>query len=302
MNTNYNTILEEYVNWLETLGYAESLVYSYKIRVRDFFRWLEDNQIQNINQLTNQHLNDFHAHLEVRPNRVFKGRLLGVRQLNAYSFAIFRLLEFLHQYGMNNLPAPVNLRMRLDPQERILPFDILTQEEVKTLYNFIPNMYPSQPYEIRQAKQYDLKLMFALFYGCGLRRTEGCNLQIQDIDFDKKTIFVKQGKCYKDRIVPMSENVCNIIKDYLYNYRNLLRRDHNRLFCYEGQVLYKKLKNLLTACGDENINKKRITLHVFRHSIATHLLQNGMSIENIALFLGHSSLDSTQIYTHIVND
>ncbi|MBN2777899.1 MAG: tyrosine-type recombinase/integrase [Bacteroidales bacterium] len=53
-------------------------------------------------------------------------------------------------------------------------------------------------------------------------------------------------------------------------------------------------------CPDKSIRKKRMTLHILRHSIATHLLQNGMSIESIALFLGHSSLESTQIYTHLV--
>jgi integrase/recombinase XerD len=62
-----------------------------------------------------------------------------------------------------------------------------------------------------------------------------------------------------------------------------------------------RLKDLQKICTDENMRKKRITTHILRHSIATHLLQNGMNIENIALFLGHSSLVSTQIYTHIVN-
>jgi integrase/recombinase XerD len=65
-------------------------------------------------------------------------------------------------------------------------------------------------------------------------------------------------------------------------------------------VLGNKLKYLQSVCDDENIKAKRLSLHVLRHSIATYLLQNGMSIENIALFLGHSSLDTTQIYTHLI--
>jgi integrase/recombinase XerD len=302
MNTDYNAILEEYVKWLDTLGYSNSHIYSSKTKIRDFFTWLESKQIESINLLTNKHLNDFRSYLEARPNRVFKGRLLGVRQLNAYSLAICKLMEFLHQYGMEHLPVPANIRIKIDTQERLLPFDILTQREIKILYNSISNTYLSQPFEIRQPKQYELRLIFALFYGCGLRRTEGYNLCIQDVDFDKKTIFVKQGKCYKDRIVPMNDAVCSAVKDYIYNYRNQLRRDHNRLFVHGGQAIYKKLKYLQNTCNDEVIKSKRITLHVLRHSIATHLLENGMDIENIALFLGHSQLDTTQIYTHIVNN
>jgi len=148
--------------------------------------------------------------------------------------------------------------------------------------------------------KYELKLVFALFYGCGLRRSEGDKLQIQNVDFEQKTIFIEQGKNYKDRIVPMSENVCNNLKDYIYNYRKSLKLNHNRLFACGMQTQVQRLHHLQKICTDEQIREKRITLHILRHSIATHLLQNGMSIDNIALFLGHSSLDSTQIYTHLI--
>ena len=126
------------------------------------------------------------------------------------------------------------------------------------------------------------------------------NLQIQDIDFDKKTIFVRQGKGSKDRIVPMSEGVYKEVQNYIYNFRHRLKLNHNRLFIYNAQAQFLRLKHLQKICKDENIKAKRITLHSLRHSIATHLLENGMKIENIALFLGHSDLDSTQIYTHFV--
>jgi len=157
------------------------------------------------------------------------------------------------------------------------------------------------PFERRQAAHYELKLVFALFYGCGLRRSEGYKLQIQDINFDQKTVFVEQGKNYKDRIIPMSEGVYRELQDYVYNYRTRLKLNHSRLFDYDIQTQILRLRHLQNICQDEQIKEKRITLHILRHSIATHLLQNGMSIENIALFLGHSSLESTQIYTHLIN-
>jgi integrase/recombinase XerD len=98
----------------------------------------------------------------------------------------------------------------------------------------------------------------------------------------------------------MSTGVYKDLLDYIYNYRNHLKLNHNRLFIFSGQAILLKLKHLYNACNDEVIKSKHITLHTLRHAIATHLLQNGMTLENIALFLGHSSLDSTQIYTHLI--
>ena len=301
MNTNYIAILEKYVIWLDTLGYSESVVNNCKFRICDFFSWLEERQIKSINYLTIKNINDFHSYLKIRPNKCFNSRFLGTGHLNLYFSAIDKLLEFLHQYGMNSAPVPTHERLKIDKQERILKIETFTQQEIKTLYNSISNTYPNMPFEQRQAKHYELKLIFVLCYGCGLRRNEAYNLCIQDVDFDKKTVFVKQGKNYKDRIIPMNTGIYTDLQDYIYNFRHKLRLSHNRLFIHDKQMIWAKLKHLQNHCNDAKIKTKRITPHILRHSIATHLLQNGMSIENIALFLGHSSLDATQIYTHIVN-
>jgi len=300
MNTGYITILSKYVAWLETLGFGKSLVNGCKMRIITFFEWLEEQQIQSISQLSYNTLHNYYRYLETRPNKVFKGRLLGAMQINKSMEAVDKLLQFLHQYGMENAPVPVNLRIKLNKEERINKLEVLTQQEIKTLYNCIPNTYQHFNFAERQIKHYELKLTFALYYGCGLRRSEGCKLQIQDIDFDKKTVFVRQGKNYKDRIVPMSAGVYKEVQDYVYNFRHTLKLKHSRLFISDGETLNIRLKYLKNACDDEQIKAKRVNLHLLRHSIATHLLQNGMSIENIALFLGHGSLESTQIYTHLI--
>ena len=300
MNTSYKTITEEYATWLETLGYSEGMVYSSKLRLNNFLEWLEEQEIWYINQLTVKHIKDYHHLLETRPNMKHKGRLLGVMEINKSIQAVDKLLEFLHQYGMTNAPVPTNRRIKTDIDERIYKLEVFTQQEIKTLYNLISETYPDYTLEKRQIKHYEMRLVFALHYGCGLRRSEGNRLQIQDVDFDKKTIFVKQGKNYKDRFVPMSAGVYRDLQDYIYNFRHKYKLNHNRLFFYNSpQTQHKRLKYLQSLCNDENIKSKRLTLHILRHSIATHLLQNGMSVENISLFLGHSSLDSTQIYTHI---
>ena len=300
MNASYKTIIAEYGSWLDTLGFSDFFAYSCKLSAGDFFEWLEEKQIQSINLLNGKHIIDYHNYLETRPNKRHKGRLLSAPTLNHNFIAVDKLLEFLHQYGMTNVPVPTSYRITPDEQARILKIETLTQQEIKTLYNCIPNTYTKKRFEKQQAKQYELKLIFALYYACGLRKTEGYKLSLQDVDFDRKTVFVKQGKNYKDRIIPMSDGVYRELQDYVYNFRHCLKLNHSRLFVSDICMLNIELKYLQSICQDENIKSKRLSLHVLRHSIATHLLQNGMSIENISLFLGHSSLDTTQIYTHLV--
>ena len=99
----------------------------------------------------------------------------------------------------------------------------------------------------------------------------------------------------------MSDNVYKALQHYIYNFRNQIRCGHDRLFVQKKITLSVDLRHLHRQCDNEEIKRKRLHFHILRHSIATHLLQNGMSVENIARFLGHSCLESTQIYTHIIN-
>ncbi|MEN9488052.1 MAG: hypothetical protein RL494_317 [Bacteroidota bacterium] len=300
MNSNYREINRNYTVWLDTLGFSSSVIYDYKHRVSDFLEWLDIQGISQINQLTQKHLTSYFNHLETRPNKRRKGTLLSVSHLNHNFSAIDKLLEFLNTQGLQNVPLPTGYRMHVDQGARIRKIEPFTPQEIKTLIQAIPQSYLDMVFEYREQKHYQLKLIFALYYGCGLRLSEGAKLRLQDIDFERKTIFVKQGKNYKDRFIPMSAGVYRDLQDYIYNFRTLKKRAHNRLFLNSNGELNKMLKHLQSVCKDEQIQQKRLSMHVLRHSIATHLLQNGMSIENISQFLGHSSLESTQIYTHVV--
>jgi integrase/recombinase XerD len=304
MNTSYRELNRNYTAWLDTLGFSTSVVYDYKHRVSDFFEWLDTQGVIQINQLTQKHITSYFNYLETRPNKRRKGHLLSASHLNHNFIAIDKLLEFLHGQGLKSTPVPTNYRMRVDKNERIRKLETLSQDQIKTLYNTIENTYLDLDLVYREKKHYTLKLIFALYYGCGLRLSEGAKIRLQDIDFERKTIFVEQGKNYKDRIIPMSAGVYNGLQDYIYNFRYTLKNTSQdqgkRLFIYTKGELNKMLNHLQSVCEDEQINQKRLSMHVLRHSIATHLLQNGMSIENISLFLGHSSLESTQIYTHLI--
>ena len=300
MNSSFKEIQEQYIFWLDTLGYSKSSIRKYGNKAKELFEWLITQNINHINQLQQPHISTFFEYQETRKNTKFVGTLSAV-YLNDYFTGIDKLLEFLHQIGAKHTPTPTNYRIAIDKDERVLKIEPFTIEEIKLLQATIKELYPNLNYKHRELKQYQLQLIFALHYGCGLRLNEGCNLTVKDINFSKRTIFIHQGKNYKDRIIPINDSIYNALQDYIYNFRNGIKCNHNRLFIHSSVALLNSLKDLQKQCKNEAIKQKRLHFHILRHSIATHLLQNGMPIENIARFLGHSSLTSTQIYTHIVN-
>ena len=152
------------------------------------------------------------------------------------------------------------------------------------------------------------KAMLSIFYGCGLRRTEGISLDISDIHANKGYIHIRKGKNYKERIVPVNTESLRHLQNYLYESRpHFLRNEKEEAFFIsqrgkriQGQSMLLRVKILIQRTENTALQAKEIGLHTLRHSIATHLLENGMKLEGIAKFLGHSSLESTQIYTHIL--
>lgn len=152
------------------------------------------------------------------------------------------------------------------------------------------------------------RAILSIYYGCGLRRNEGVNLNLKDIQLKEKLVYVRKGKGNKERYVPMTETVKEDLENYIHVAReNLINpRISNQeafLLSQRGKRIHEnsiaiRLQKLAEAA---RINKT-FGLHALRHSIATHLLQSGMALENVSKFLGHQSLESTQIYTHIINE
>ncbi len=150
------------------------------------------------------------------------------------------------------------------------------------------------------------RAMLVLYYSCGLRRNEGINVLTTDIDLNKRILFVREGKFGKQRYVPFTEKSKKYLDEYLIKGRRQFisksstKRRKTLFISYRGEKLESQsLLNRLKFLGEKAKIKRNIGLHLLRHSIATHLLNNGMSIYDIATFLGHNSIETTQIYTHI---
>jgi len=176
--------------------------------------------------------------------------------------------------------------------------NVLSLEEVLKLYEVT---------EGKSLLKYRDIAMLEVYYCCGLRRNEGVNLRVEDVDLAKQLLFVRRGKNYRQRYVPFTSRTAGRLRDYLLFCRSVLVEEShpNKSFFLsvngerlQGQSLAIRLKKLVKKAG----LKSNVGLHTLRHSIATHLLSEGMKLENIQQFLGHSSIESTQIYTHLVKE
>jgi integrase/recombinase XerD len=146
--------------------------------------------------------------------------------------------------GSNTTLAPTNQRFKIDKDDRVRKIQPFTIEEIKFLQSQIPDLYPNFNYQKRELKQQQLHLVFALNYGCGLRMAEAFTLTTENLNFDNRTVFVRQGKNYKDRIVPMSASIYTALENYVYNFRSHIKCNHNRFFIQTSVSIGNDLKHL----------------------------------------------------------
>ena len=299
----YQKLAEEFTFYLEVTGYSESTIKGYNRYIRDLFLYLEENGVYSLNEISNTHLESFYALQCSRGNRNM-GAGLKLSTLNAYGGSIKKLLEFLYDFKQImhlNPDIPYN---HPETSER----QILSVEEIEQLFNATYQKIRFNKFPAFHAARD--RAMLSLYYGCGLRRNEGLSLEIKDIQTERLLIHVRKGKGNRERYVPATYTTMQTLLEYLYERNSQLRLKNEtseQLLINEygkpcGELTMSlALKRLANRSGNAGLAGKRPGLHTLRHSIATHLLQAGMDIELIRQFLGHKSLDTTQIYTHIAN-
>jgi integrase/recombinase XerD len=298
-NESYLEIVKDFDNWLDILGYSESTIKSLPSHLREFFHYLENQNINTINHITTQIIKDYYNHLKTRDNQTREGGL-SKAYLNKHLQALFKFNDYLKEHNHKG----IQIHLKREEQNQRDSLQILTQDEIKQLFK--ATEFSNEQERIRKRDQ----VILVLLYSCGLRRTEAISLEIKDILFDKERIYVRKGKNYKERYVPINQYNIKLIEEYIYDYRPRFKDYKNTEYLLinyrgtplQGQSLSNRLTKIVEATQNKTIIKKQITPHILRHSIATHLLEKGAKIETISQFLGHSSLESTQIYTHLLED
>lgn len=248
------------------------------------------------------YINDIEQLLNYAKNRVIDADLIenyfiGLSQKHFLETSVSRKISsvrafflFLYEEGYidndpaSNLSSPKIIRK--------LP-DVLTQREVIKLL---------ESCDISTKKGIRDRAMFETVYGAGLRVSELINLKISDIDFDESLLRIF-GKGSKERIVPIGQYAIKYIKLYLNNVRR-----HLKYFLYSDIIFLNMNGKALSRMGFWKILKhytqmsgikKHVSPHTLRHSFATHLLEGGADLRSVQEMLGHSSIVTTEIYTHV---
>ena len=222
-----------------------------------------------------------------------------VRSLNKSSKTISHVISSLKSFynyymRMGNIKSNPTDEIDRPKIEKKIP-EFLTLEEVSSLLNFEVN----NEFEARN------KAILELLYSSGLRISELTSLELSNIDLDECLVRV-MGKGSKERIVPISDLAIKYLKIYVKDYRaDLVKKETNNYVYLNNhgkkmtrQGVFKMIKKLTS---EKDINKD-VSPHTLRHSIATHMLENGADLRIIQEFLGHENIGTTQIYTHLTNE
>jgi integrase/recombinase XerD len=290
----HEALLIQFTAYLTALGYGQQTITVLPVYIRalmfylegfEGFEGLENISVETVNTKT---LLDYKTHLEERPNKSRAGNL-SISEQRHQLWAIRLFYRFMEQTRIiETNPAHALKYPPLDPNERIL----LSQNDIKTLYQ-------SCQTQIQRA-------VLALLYGCGLRRAEAVKLTLRDIDFRQNLLYVRSGKGKKRRVIPLSIEAKNDLYKYAFGERILLINGQKTtteattfLRNQEGGNMTNGTLSRYMLGWAKQINMTGLTSHALRHAIASHLLENGLSIEQVSDFLGHQQLKTTQIYTHV---
>jgi integrase/recombinase XerD len=289
LHPSYNELVHTFYTYLLQLGYSPHSCRTKWRRIKEFLHFAETTITTDIAAITTKDILSYYEFLQQRPSKK-DGKPLHQKTIWDCIRDIQQLYTMLQAKGEIQINPTNTIRIQYPKTES--PRTALTQEEIKELY--------------RECKTYQEKAILALAYGCGLRVSELVQCNIEDIKVREGFIVVPKGKGNKGRIVPMSKTVMKDLSNYFYKVR--LEQEskdpkafiiHSKLRRMQKGTYNKILQKLIDRTENENIKMKQISIHNLRHSIATHLIEQGVPLERVREFLGHAQLESTEVYTHI---
>ena len=310
LQENYGVLLTRVVKVLRVRNYSKRTEQSYLMWIGRFLQFTSNTEQHDIGETQVREFLEYLAlQRKVAPNT-------QKQALNALAF----LFNFGFERELGNIGEFVKAK-----SSRKLPV-VLSKNEIKTVFEHFKN------------KTYFL--MAGLLYGAGLRLMECVSLRVQDIDFDYHQIVVRNGKGFKDRIVPLPARFIPALKQQIEKVSEIHKADLRKNIdgVYLPYALERKypnagkelgwqylfpasriatdqrsgklrrhhlhptaLQKAISIAGRESNIHKRVHAHVFRHSFATHLLEEGYDIRTVQELLGHADISTTMIYTHVLN-
>lgn len=260
--------LQEFKNYLIQRRYSPRTIKSYVDALRIFLSYIAPTPL---NQISHKDLENFNQMYILKRDLSISYQNLVINAIKLYS----------KQFHQN----PLKIETIERPKNGTRLPEVFSLQEVERLINSIDNLKH--------------KSMICLIYACGLRSGELLNLKIAHIDSNRMVIRIEKGKGNKDRLVPLSKELLELLRNYYLQYRP-------KVYLFNGQesVQYSatSLRKVFSKAKQGAGILKKCSLHTLRHSYATHLLESGVHLRYIQELLGHSSPKTTQIYTHVSSD
>lgn len=286
---------DRYIAWLLSTGYAEATYKNAHADLEWLLRYLEMQAVSRIADMTSEVLDGYSLWMRDRQNAYHENRAITLstvlhRLTSLKGFCRWLVKEMVvFQDPAEDLEIP-----RMPAQ---MPKVILTQEEARKLLD--------AP-DLRSPVGYRDKALLELLYATGTRTSELLKLRVSDLDFKARTVFVRKGKGNKDRLLVVASEALGYTREYVEKVRprfakRMKKGDDGTLFLnYTGakveiNAICAIIRRTTKAAGLD----KHITALTFRHSIASHLLENGMDIRFIQEFLGHEKMSTTQVYAKV---
>jgi len=258
--------IEKFKQWLLSKRYSPSTIKTYSEALKSFFIFYREKPIAEI---SNEDVIIYNNEYILKNN-------LSASYQNQIVNAIKLFFQTIRETKM------LVDKIHRPKRSKLLP-NVLSKEEIKLILNVHNNIKH--------------KMMLSLIYSCGLRCGELLALKPVHIDSKRNIVLLKNSKGQKDRIVPLSPFILEMLREYykIFKPKTYLFEGQNIGLPYDARSLQLILKQALQKTGIT----KPATLHWLRHSYATHLLESGTDLRYIQELLGHSSSKTTEIYTHV---
>ena len=295
----FRSYLIEFLEWTAARQFSAMTVKARRIEVGYFIDWCEERSIQRPDEVTRAILERYRQHVFLYRRKTDGAPLSfttqGKRLISVRAF--FQWMARQHHLLYN--PAS---ELELPKQQQRLPRHILSIAEVEQVLNACDTTEPSG-LGLRD------RAMLEALYSTGMRRAELTGLRSDDLDFERGTVLIRQGKGNKDRVVPIGERACRWIEKYLYDVRPdyIEDVDGGMLFLAKhGEAMAPKQLSVIVRKTIAAANLERFqdthpnaACHLLRHACATHMLENGADIRYIQALLGHADLSTTEVYTRV---
>ncbi|MCB1042718.1 MAG: site-specific tyrosine recombinase XerC [Acidobacteria bacterium] len=282
---------DAYIVWQQTVNYAPDTSKRFNSIMWNFITWCHARGITQPIEVNRQVLESYQRHLFHAKSKRDGGPLKRATQsgMLVHIKGFFRWLN-----KKNYIPYNPAADLELPKREYNIPRVILTPLEMEKVMS-IPDV--ENPFGLRD------RAAMELLYSTGIRRFEACRLKIYDLLPEQGTLTVRQGKNKKDRVVPIGDRALDWIDKYMLEVRAQWAPDLDVGFLFlqkngepiKPELMSCRLRKYLVRAGITQPG----ACHVFRHSMATAMLERGADLRCIQEILGHAKLETTQIYTHV---